>query len=311
MLDREQLETFARVAEEQSFDKAAPLLNVSKGAVSQRVKALEESLGTVLLRRDKPITPTPAGEKLLRYVNSLRMHEASVVREIVPEPEQEAPVALAIAVNADSLATWFPQALWEILLQRRVALEVVAEDQEHTALRLSRGEVVGCISTKQEPDVGFQAEALGQMEYRCYASVDFAKQFFPHGLTLESAIAAPAVLFNKKDSLHEDFFMARFGVHVHRFTRHYLPSPLTLLEGIAVGVGYGLIPQRQASPMAIAGTLVDLAPGTPVQVPLYWHHWEDEPPATRQITQTVVAHATRALTPFTSQGGASADQLAT
>ena len=303
MLDREQLETFARVAEEQSFDKAAPLLNVTKGAVSQRVKALEEEIGAVLLRRDKPITPTAAGEKLLRYVNALRMQEASVIRDIVPEPDREAPVALAIAVNADSLATWFPEALWELLLPRRMALEVVADDQEHTAVRLARGEVIGCISTRADPHSGFMAEPLGQMEYRCYSSASFAAQFFPHGLTLESAIATPAVLFNKKDTLHEDFFLSRFGVQIHRYTRHYLPSPLTLLEGIAKGVGYGLIPQLQAAALAAAGELVDLAPDNPVHVALYWHHWEDEPPTTQQITQAVLLHASRVLKCLESSPG--------
>ena len=37
MLDREQLETFATVAEEQSFEKAALKLNITRGAVSQRL----------------------------------------------------------------------------------------------------------------------------------------------------------------------------------------------------------------------------------------------------------------------------------
>lgn len=303
MLDREQLETFACITEQQSFDKAAQLLNVSRGAVSQRLKALEEALGTVLLRRDKPITPTPAGVKLLRYVNALRIQEAGVIRDIVPQPDGEAPVTLAIAVNADSLATWFPDVLWSLLLDRRIALEVLAEDQAHTAIRLARGEVSGCVSTRPDPDPGFKAEPLGQMTYRCYASAAFAEKNFPHGLTLEAAIGTPAVLFDKKDTLHEDFFRSRFGVQVRRYVRHYLPSPLTLLDGIVKGVGYGLIPQIQADPLASAGDLVDLAPGHPIQVSLYWHHWEDEPPATRQVTDAVVSHANRVLAQSSSSSG--------
>lgn len=42
MLDRDQLETFAIVAEERSFERAAHVLNITRGAASQRVKALED-----------------------------------------------------------------------------------------------------------------------------------------------------------------------------------------------------------------------------------------------------------------------------
>ena len=53
MLDRDQLETFATVVEQQSFDRAATVLSVTRGAVSQRIKALEESLSTVASMRSR------------------------------------------------------------------------------------------------------------------------------------------------------------------------------------------------------------------------------------------------------------------
>ncbi len=125
MLDRDQLETFATVAEQQSFERAAAVLNVTRGAVSQRIKALEESLATILLLRDKPVTPTPAGESLLRHVKALRLLEASSLRELSTGTDHDGPVPLSIAVNADSLATWFPPLLRELFARRLVALEVV------------------------------------------------------------------------------------------------------------------------------------------------------------------------------------------
>ena len=36
MLDRDQLETFATVAEEQSFERAAGVLNITRGAANAR-----------------------------------------------------------------------------------------------------------------------------------------------------------------------------------------------------------------------------------------------------------------------------------
>lgn len=295
MLDRDQLETFATVAEQQSFERAAAMLNVTRGAVSQRIKALEESLSTILLLRDKPVTPTPTGEVLLRHVKALRLLEASSLRELTPSADHDSPVPLAIAVNADSLATWFPPLLRELFAMRAVALEVVTDDQDHTSGRLLRGEVVGCISTDSKPASGFLAEPLGAMEYRCYATPGFIAEYLAEGLTVPNALRAPAVLFNRKDALHDEFLQQRFGIRIDRYPRHYLPSPSALLEGIAMGAGYGLVPSTQAQGLVQEGVLEELAPGQPVRVSLYWHHWEMEPPFARAITGLIISHAAARL----------------
>lgn len=295
MLDRDQLETFAAVIEASSFERAAAVLNVTRGAVSQRIKALEESLSSVLVVRDKPVVPTPAGEVLLRHVKALRLLEDAALAELMPNERTRASVPIAIAVNADSLATWFPKMLWPLLQRQRVALEVVTDDQDHTLGRLARGEVIGCISTEERPATGFVADVLGAMEYRCYATPGFAEQHFPNGLSVQAALTAPAVLFNRKDSLHDDFLERVFGFKVDRYTRHYLPAPNTLLEGVLAGVGYGLVPTVQACHFAESGQLVDLAPGMPVLVMLYWHHWAVEPPLSQEITRLVVEEARRNL----------------
>lgn len=295
MLDRDQLETFAVVIEQQSFEKAATALSITRGAVSQRIKALEESLSTVLVLRDRPVSPTPAGEVLLRHVKALRILEGSALQELVPRPKPHAPVPLSIAVNADSLATWFPEVLKELLLSQLVALEVIADDQDHTSQLLSRGEVIGCISTSPKAADGFVAEFLGAMEYRCYSTSEFAQSAFPDGLTVPSVLAVPAVLFNRKDSLHDDFLKSLFGFSIDRYAKHFLPSPVALLEGVAMGAGYGLIPSTQAQPLVDSGRLIDLCPNHGVMVDLYWHHWELEPPLAHDITALIVKVAQREL----------------
>ena len=295
MLDRDQLETFATVAEQQSFERAAAVLNVTRGAVSQRIKALEESLATILLLRDKPVTPTQPGEVLLRHVQSLRLLEASAVRELSTSSDRAGPIPLSIAVNADSLATWFPTLLRELFAMRAVALEVVTDDQDHTSGRLLRGEVVGCISTDAKPASGFLAEPLGAMEYRCYATPGFVAEFLGDGLSVPNALRAPAILFNRKDALHDEFLQQRFGIRIDRYPRHYLPSPSALLEGIVMGAGYGLVPSLQATGLVKESVLQELAPSHPVHVNLYWHHWEMEPPIARAITELVVSHAAERL----------------
>lgn len=295
MLDRDQLETFATVVAEGSFEKAASVLNVSRGAISQRIKALEETLANVLLVRDRPVVATPAGEVLLRHVKAMRMSEDATMQALRPPGTQTGAVAVAVAVNADSLATWFPGVLWPMLAQRRIAIEVVADDQDHTVGRLVRGEVIGCVSTERKSGTGFVAEPLGTMEYRCFASREFAARHFPQGLALQAVLRAPAVLFNRKDSLHDDFLRSVFGFAVERYTRHYLPAPVALLDGVVHGAGYGLVPVEQVRALPDPGVLVDLAPSRPIRVDLFWHHWEVEPPLSKEITQRVLEGAAMAL----------------
>ena len=59
MLDYASLGALAAVVREGSFEKAAAALGVTPSAVSQRVKALEERVGSVLVGRSQPCLFTP------------------------------------------------------------------------------------------------------------------------------------------------------------------------------------------------------------------------------------------------------------
>lgn len=291
MLDRQQLETFASVVEHGSFERAAMALHVTRGAVSQRVKALETALSTVLLLREKPIVPTPQGQVLMRHVKSLRLLETSTLRAVKPEGLDQSPVPLSIAVNADSLAVWFPRVLARLLGQKGMAVEVVTDDEDHTCERLMRGEVIGCVSTAGKAMQGFVAERLGCMEYRCVASPRFAERHFPEGLALKGVLEAPAVLYDRKDALHDTFLGDALGFSVARYARHYIPASATQLEVIVMGGGYGLVPTPHAKGLLEAGRLVDLAPNRSADVALYWHHWQAELPIAEDVTRIVVEEA--------------------
>lgn len=292
MLSMLQLETFAAVVEHRHFTRAAAALNISRGAASRRVKVLEESLGALLLGREPPLTPTKAGEDVLRYYMSVRLLEDALLRRIMPGTVTA--TALALAVNADSLATWFGPVARE-LAHRHFALEIVVDDQDHTLEALARGDVKGCLSTQRKSVDGFLAEPVGQMRYQCVATPKFVSEYFANGMTLAEVLKVTAVLFNRKDSLHDSFLESRFGVSVGRYLKHYFPSPTALLDAILDGLGYGLIPSMQAAPFIQSGKLVALADGHDVLVDLYWHHWESEPEPLAEISELVMAAARRSL----------------
>lgn len=306
MLDRDQIETFATIVECGSFERAAGALNVTRGAVSQRIKALEDSLATVLLLRDKPVRPTRRGEVLLRHVKALRAMEGATLQDLVPERTTRWPVSVSVAVNADSLVGWFEPVLQRVLRLQRIALEVVSDDQDHTFARLARGDVVGCISAQAEALQGFVCEPLGSMPYCCVASPGFVEEFFAKGVTLQAALSAPALLFDRKDGLHDDFLRRVFGVAVERYRRHYIPSPEALLRAAAQGGGYALLPADQAGPLLADGRLVELVPGVRMAIALHWHRWRNEFPVAQELSQLVIAEARQRLVqePQTAAGTA-------
>ncbi|AIP30716.1 lysR substrate binding domain protein [Paraburkholderia xenovorans LB400] len=222
----------------------------------------------------------------------LKMLEAETQQQIKPTDGMHPRVA--IAVNADSLATWFEAVAWEIA-ERNVALELIVDDQDYTLPLLTKGEAMGCVSTSSNPPTGFLAEPIGMMEYECVANVEFAAKFFPQGLGLHGVLAAPAVLYNRKDGLHTLFLERLLDLEVRNYATHYFPSPSALLAAIEKGIGYGLVPCLQASSLIEAGKLVRLAPQHKVEVNLYWHHWETAPSNAQAISELVVRHAHRAL----------------
>ncbi|MBL3961002.1 HTH-type transcriptional regulator ArgP [Burkholderia sp. KCJ3K979] len=289
--DRQQLETFLVVVQTRNFREAARALNVTKSAVFQRVNSLEEHVGALLLVRES-VSPTPAGEMLLHHIQMLKMLEADTISRIKPDGSSRTKVS--IAINADSLATWFgPIAC--ILAKENVALELIVDDQDHTLAVLARGEAMGCVSTAHTAATGFVAEPIGAMEYECVATPSFVEANFPHGLNLRDILATPAVLFNRKDGLHATFLAQLIGFPVTGYPVHYFPSPQALLLAVHAGVGYGLVPSMQAQSSIDSGALVALAPRDKISVDLYWHRWVKAPPNAQTISDVVVREARRTL----------------
>jgi LysR family transcriptional regulator (chromosome initiation inhibitor) len=295
MLDRYQLEAFAEVLEQQSFERAAVALRLTKGAVSQRIKSLEETLSTVLLVRSKPMVPTAVGEILLRHVKTLRLLEHEVYTAASAKPALRNNVSVSIAVDADSLATWFRNLSSAMLDQFPIVLEVLVENPGHTCSLLMRGDVVGCVSTEAKASPGFSAVYLGDLGYRCVATPKFAASHFPHGLVLSAALSAPVILLDRKDSLHDRFINMLFGITSSKGVRHYFSSPNALLDTIVAGRGYGVVPAEKAQPWLEQGALVDLAPAMPLMMPLYWHHWKTESGVVRSVTELVIRAGRDAL----------------
>src|SRR6516162_5283324 len=102
-LNQAQLDALVAIADAGSFEAAARALHVTPSAVSQRIRALEAAAGQVLVSRGAPCRPTGHGERLVRLGRQTRLLYDETSQALTSVTAVELPVA----VNADSLATWF------------------------------------------------------------------------------------------------------------------------------------------------------------------------------------------------------------
>jgi LysR family transcriptional regulator, chromosome initiation inhibitor len=263
-----QLAAFAAVLEESSFDAAAQRLSVTSSAISQRIKALEDRLGQVLVVRQIPCRPTAAGERLLRRVRPMQALEAEALADFLPVG-QTAPRSVTIAVNDDSLQTWFVDGLAKLHQRYGYLFDVRMDDQDHTLEMLRDGSVLGAVTGEAKPIQGCNVHRLGIMRYFAIASPQFAKTYFGRTLRTEALGTAPLIVFNRKDDLQWRFIRqitrARVSPPVH-----YLPTATGFVEAAALGLGWCMAPETLIAPAVKAGRVVILDSKRWLDVPLYW-----------------------------------------
>lgn len=267
MLDRFQLEALVAILRCGSFERAAKLLNITPSAVSQRVRSLEERVGAALIIRGQPCRPTPAGEKLFRHAEDVGLLEQSLLREISGISVSEDQITVAVAVNSDSLATWFPSSLPQ---NRDFLYNITCDDQEHTADLLRSGQVIAAVSASQHELAGFRCRYLGNLRYRAVATPDFKSSYFVDGVTAAAVAKAPSLLFNNKDNLLSQWSDSFLGTSIAPPT-HWFPSTDAIVHATLCGLGWGINPEHLVQKHLERGTLVEIVSDQPLDVPLYWH----------------------------------------
>lgn len=296
MLDYAALAAVAAVAREGSFDKAAATLGVTPSAVSQRVKALEERVGAVLLTRGAPCRPTEIGAKLCAHVEQVRLLEGEIVGDLPGLGAREpGPATVRIAVNADSVSTWFPEAAALFARTTGALLDLVLEDEGHTAERLRGGEVLAAVTADPAPVTGCKTYSLGAIDYLAVASPDFMARFFPDGVNAVALQRAPILRFDRRDELQARWAREAWGVSIAPPT-HWTPSTPGMLDLTLAGLGWATTPRVLAAPHLAAGRLVELAPRRPIAVTLYWQRTRLAARLLDQLTRAVRATAAQALT---------------
>ncbi len=296
--DADALECLAAIVEEGGFERAAVRLSVTQSAVSQRLRALEAQIGTVLLVRSRPIKPTAAGRLLIKHAMQMRLLRADLetdLHDLTPGAgglrEED---RMAIAINADSIATWVLPALGP-LVSAGLPLEIITDDQDFTHDWLREGQVLGCVTTLKEALRGCKVQPLGAMPYVAVASAAYAQEHCPQGLTAHNFRQIPFVAFNRKDDLQSDFVSRAFGLKRVTLNQRFVPSSEGQVRAVLAGWGASVVPEMQVRGLLAKGDLVNLVPKAALPVNLYWHCWNLHSVVIDRLTEALVSAAAKAF----------------
>jgi len=286
--DLDQLRALAAAIDTGTFDAAARRLHVTPSAISQRIRALENSVGSVLLTRSRPVRATEVGGTYLalaRKIDALTLDALAVTGSGDPHP-------LPIAVNGDSLATWVLPALAPLAGDIRFTFH--REDQDHSTALLRDGTVMAAITTEATPVQGCTSRSLGTMRYRLLASSALAKRWFADGVDATTIARAPVVVFDAKDDLQHRYVRDRWDTSIDP-RPHYVPSSTDFVAAVAQGFGWATVPDLQSAPLLASGALVELDPRHHLDVALHWQQWALSTAALDRTAAAIAEAAAAAL----------------
>src|SRR3954465_368618 len=126
---------FLAVARERSFTRAAAKLGVSQSALSHTVRGLEERLGLRLLTRTtRSVTPTEAGERLLRNVGP-RLEEIEAELAAITELREKPAGTIRITATENATETVLLPKLAPLLREYPLAGISRHQGRDHHRLR--------------------------------------------------------------------------------------------------------------------------------------------------------------------------------
>ena len=288
-IDPELAATLAAIVDEGTLDAASRRLRITPSAVSQRLKALEQQLGRILVVRSKPARLTEAGEAVVRLARQIALLEHDALVGVGIDEEGGARrITVPLAVNADSMATWFLAPLARLSSGHDIDFDLHRDDQNFTARLLESGTVMAAVTSEETPVAGCSVAPLGVLEYRAMAEEAFAERWFADGVTPGALALAPFVDFDRRDTLQHEWLRA-MGVSPEGVPRHYVPASHDYALAVRLGLGWGMVPVPQEAPDLVA------LGGPTLRVRLHWQQWNLRSDLLDTIAEEIALEARRVL----------------
>lgn len=290
-MDTSQLQALAAAVDGGTFEAAARALHVTPSAISQRIRALENTVGGVLVQRSKPIVATAAGVPYLRLARQIDALTAEAAAAAALGAAGSWP-GVSLAINGDSLATWVMPALAG--LAGEITFDIHREDQDHSAQLLRDGTVMAAITTEARPVQGCTSTPLGVMHYRPMATPEFIGRWFANGVDATTLALAPVVVFDEKDDIQHRYLRS-FSRSPLMPPQHFVPVSADFAEAVRLGFGWAMLPDQQSAELVSRGELIELSAGEAVDVTLHWQQWALQTGALDRVAEAIGEAAERSL----------------
>lgn len=287
-IDYKLLKALSAVITEQSFEGASKKLSITQSAISQRIKLLEENLASPVLIRSTPLRATARGEVLLNHYRQVNQLESNLLKEMSSQDIKQT-THIAVALNADSLASWFIPAISTLLKEERIELDFFITNESHTQTLLKKGEVYSALSSEKLGIANSKVTHIGDVHYKLCAHPEFVERFFKNGLTKKSLQLAPGIEFDQHDRMHENFIKQHYALSRDQYPCHRVRSSEAFVNLILNGLAFSLLPHTQADTYLQTGELIELTPDKRLSLPLYWHSWVLEKGVQKALTESVIA----------------------
>ena len=242
------LRVFVIVAEHGSFQRAGEALNLSRGAVSLRIKQLEHELGTVLLvRGPRGVSLTPAGDRIRSAMCGALSILETALTDVVRD---EARITLHIGA---SFATKWLMPRMTAFKDRFPAISLATETHtEPMARALGQGEIAVVPATQDVPVTGQQMRHLTELKLAAVCHPDMERPSAP--ITLEALLRLPLLQDAHKrwDRLITDH------AHLATSTPMNFERSALALDAAINGHGVAIAPAHMTEMDLRAGRLVQI-----------------------------------------------------
>ena len=193
---------------------------------------------------------------------------------------------IALAVNADSMATWFTGVFSTL---GGVLFDIRIEDQDHSTRLLREGVVMGAVTTERAPVPGCRVQPLGVMRYIPVASKAYIKRHLPDGFNAHAVAVAPSLAWNRDDALQDELVRKAFRRHITR-PQHFVPTAEGFGGAVRASLGWGMFPDSLAASHLADGSFVRVS-DVHLDVPLFWQCWKLDSPLVQTVTDAVESAA--------------------
>lgn len=179
------LRVFASVARHGNLQRAAVELNLTRGAISQRIKQLEVDLGVILLERQaRGVRLTPEGVRCREAVDRALAALETMFTELAQEVGQ-----ITLHLGSSTAAKWLMPRLEEFAAKfPRISLRTEVHTQQ-LSRDLARNEIAIWPGKATDPKPFQNALPLTDINLVAVCSPDFPKPDWP--LELETVLTLP------------------------------------------------------------------------------------------------------------------------